>query len=438
MPPVSPQTVQITCPNCRNVYQTNVYYVIDVTQQPALKDMLLSGQVNVTVCPTCGLSSMLGMPLAYHDAEKHLFFVCIPQEIQMGTEEQERFIGETTNAIVQSLSAESSRGYLFTPRRFISLTSMIDAILEADGVPREVLEQQRNRVQLISELAEAAGNEEQFNRLIEQNKDQLTHEFFATLAMFIEASNQQGQTESAQLLTNLLEKLSALTGLEWGNLDEDAPDTEALLEQLEQATDEELEDIVADIRPHIDYAFFQTWTNRIESVEQAGQQDVAKQLYNRRSQVLDIVERVDKEAQAIFESSSALLREVLDAPDTKTILEEQSDKLNEAFMMVVSANIEAAHRAGQEDLAAKLEEITMLAVEIIQAKLPPEERLINELLMAETAQESSTILRQNGTLITTDFVKKLNELAEEQEKRGLKDNVSRLRQLAREASAMLF
>jgi hypothetical protein len=381
---------------------------------------------------------MLAMPLAYHDFTKQLYLICIPQEIQMTTEEQEQFIGETTNVVIQSLPANAPRGYIFTPRRFITLPSMIDTILEADGVPREVLEQQRHRVLLMSEFAEAIDNDKQLQRLVELHAEHLNYDFFATLSLFIEASNQQGQTESAQMLTKLREKLAKLTGFEGDFVDDEAPDITNLVIQLENAADDELEDIVADMRPYMDYSFFQNWTTRIEALEQAGHVDEARRIYGRRSQVLDIIERVDKEAQAIFEVSSTLLREVLEATDTKAFLEEHHDKLNEAFMMVMSANIEAAQRTGKADLATKLEEITMQAVEIIQAKLPPEERLINELLMAETLPESSTILRQHSTLVTTDFVKKLNALADEQEKHGSKDTVTRLRQLAREASAMLF
>jgi hypothetical protein len=120
------------------------------------------------------------------------------------------------------------------------------------------------------------------------------------------------------------------------------------------------------------------------------------------------------------------------------VLEEKSDQLNEAFIMILSSQIEAAKQAGQHEIATRLEEMTMMAVEIIQSKLPPEERFINELLMAESPQESSKLMRQNSAMVTTEFVKKLNELAAEQEKRGFADNATRLRQLAREAGALLY
>ena len=48
------------------------------------------------------------------------------------------------------------------------------------------------------------------------------------------------------------------------------------------------------------------------------------------------------------------------------------------------------------------------------------------------------MLRQNAASITSDFVKRLNEMAEEMEAAGRKELSDRLRQLGREAASMLF
>ncbi|NJN67282.1 MAG: hypothetical protein HC884_11500 [Chloroflexaceae bacterium] len=140
----------------------------------------------------------------------------------------------------------------------------------------------------------------------------------------------------------------------------------------------------------------------------------------------------------MLEDSTRTLQAVLESPDARAALHERSDELNEAFLMVLAANLEAARQHGQEDFAAHLEEVHRLTIEVIQSKLPPEERFINELLMTETPQESTKLLRQNASLVTADFVRKLNELADEQDQRKNKELVTHLRRLAREASAMLF
>lgn len=436
MPPIPPQPVQLTCPVCSSSIRANIYTIVDVTQQPELKQALLSGQLNLAVCSNCGSATMLGAPLLYHDAAKQLCLVYFPQELKARPEEQERFIGEATNLIIRSLPPDTPRGHLLTPRRFMSLASLIDAVLEADGIPREVLEQQRKRVDLISRLASELENEDKLKALVEQHKDDLDYEFFATLSAFIEASSQEQRGESVQMLTRLRDTLVQLTG--FTGEPAETEDMTRAIERLETAADEELEEAIAELRHVIDYGFFQAWTNRIEALEREGQREAAQRLTTRRARILETVERMDKEAQAMFEAGANVLREVLAAPDPAAKLRALSDKIDEAFILVLSANAAAAERAGQADVVARLKEIERLASEIIEERLTPEERFINELMTTETPQQSTQLLRKNAARVTPDFVKKLNELADEHEKRGNKQISERLRQLAREAGAMLF
>jgi len=440
MPPVPPQPVQLTCPVCSNNFRANVYTIVDVTQQPELKQALLSGQLNMAVCPNCRSGTMIAAPMIYHDAENQLFLVYFPQELNARPEEQERFIGDATNALMRSQLTEQPRGYLLNPRRFISLGSLVDTVLEAEGIPREALEQQRQRIDLISQLASALEDEAQFVQLVEQQKDALNYEFFATLSAFIDAGMQEGRADSTQILTLLRDKLVEVTGFSDipGESDVDEGELNAAIERLATVDDDALEQAVAELRHAIDYSFFQAWTERIEQLEQAGQNDEAARLTARRRQILQIVEEIDKEAQALLEGGVAVLREIMAAPDMEAALRSSVDKLDEAFMFVLATNMAAAERAGQAETVAHLQEIERLATEIVQESLSPEDRFINELMLAETPQESTKLLRQRAAQVTPDFVKRLNELAEEQEQRGAKEVAETLRRLAREAGAMLF
>lgn len=439
MPPIPPRPVQLTCPACKTPFRTNLYTVVDVGQQPELKQALLAGQLNTAVCPNCGTASMLGTPLVYHDPEKQLCLVYFPQELNARPEEQERFIGDTTSFLMRSLPPDAPRTHLLTPRRFMSLASLIDVVLEAEGIPREALEQQRRRIDLISQFAAALEDENQLQSLVNQYKGELDYEFFATLNAFIEASAQEQRTDSVELLTRLRDELLELSGFnpEADEADEDI-DVAQAIERLEQASDAELDEVIAELRPAIDYSFFEAWTNRIEVLEQAGDTAAAQRLTARRTYILEAVERMDQEARALFEAGADVLREVLLAADPRPVLEAHSDKLGEAFMLVLSANVAAAQRSRQHELVERLEAIGQLAVEIMQERLSPEERFINELLMAETPQESTKLLRKNAAKVTSELVKQLNTLADDHEKRGMKPSSERLRQLAREAGAMLF
>ncbi|NTU81976.1 MAG: hypothetical protein HGA45_21795 [Chloroflexales bacterium] len=434
MPPVAPQPVQLTCPSCGTQFRAGIYTLVDVTQQPELKQALMGGQLNVAVCPSCRTASMLGAPMVYHDAAKQLCLVYFPQELSSRPEDQERFVGEATTFIMRSLPPDAPRAYLLAPRRFLTLPSLLDSILEADGISRESLERQRQHIELVSELASRLTDEEQFKALVEQRRAELTPEFMATLAAFIDATPDT-QADSREMLLEVQGHLLDLLG------DPDAPsdaEVASAVESLLAAADDELEFAVAEQRDMIDYAFFEAWTARIAAVEAAGDAAEAARLSDRRARILAIVEDLDRQAQAIFEAGSVLLGEVMEASDPVAALRERADRVDEAFMMVLSANAAAAQRAGRDDVLGRFEQIGEAAIEIIQSRLSPEERFINELLMAETPQEATKLLRKNVAKINPDLVKRLNEFADQEEKRANKPTAERLRQLARESGAMLF
>ena len=438
-----PQVVQLTCPNCRSPMQAQIFTLVDGGRQPELKARLLAGQLNAGICGNCGYPVMIAAPLIYHDAAKQLFLVHVPQQISAATEEQERFIGDATSLLMRSLPADAPRGYLLAPRRFLTLTSLIDTVLEADGISKEVIEAQRARVELISRLADASERgEEQLAAEVEAVKGQLDYEFFAALTAFAEASMQSGRGDSAELLIGLRDKLVELTGFDAASLEdeegEDDYDLSEAVERLATVPEDELEVAIGELRPVIDYSFYEALTARIENAAQAGDQAESERLSARRALILETVERMDLQAQELFEGGARILREVMEAADPSAALRAHADQLDEAFMLVLETNIAAAERAGRDEIVEQLLGIRQLAAEVIEESLTPEERLINQLLQTETPQDATRVLRQNPAMITSAFVKRLNELADDMEKNARKPLGDRLRQLAREAGAMLF
>ncbi len=439
----SSQTLQLACPSCRAPLRASISTIVDAAQHPELKARLIAGQLNLAICPNCGMAFMIGAPLFYHDAAKQLAFVHFPQQLNARQDEQERFIGDATSLIMRTLPPNAPRGYLLAPRRFLTLNSLIDAVLEADGVSRETIEAQRQRVDLIGRLAEAAERgDDALAALVDQHRNEIDDEFFATIDTFITASRQVGRADSAQILLALRQRLAEMVGFTGmgDELSGEAPDiapAEAV-ERLMAAGDDELEGMIAELRPVIDYSFFEEWTARIDQAEQSGDRATAERLTARRSVILETVERMDREAQEMFDAGADLLRKTLDAADPGQVLRERSDQINEAFMLVLQSNLAAAERSGQADLAERLRAIEHLATGIVEESLSPEDRFISQLLQAETPQSAAKLLRQNPAMITPAFVKRLNELADQMDQNGRKPAGERLRQLAREASVMLF
>lgn len=428
--------------------RAQVFTLIDVGIQPELKNYLLAGQLNMAVCPNCGTPAMIAAPLIYHDPAKQLLLVHFPQQLNARPEEQERFIGDATGMLLRALPQSAPKGYLLAPKRFLTLNSLVDTILEADGISRETIEAQRKRVELISQLVEAyERGEDQLKAVLAQQPGPLDYDFFATLTVFAESSLQSGRDESGQILLALRDKLIELTGFDASQLgagaegpgeEFDDAELEAIIDQLADAPDDALEQLIAEYRPVIDYSFFEAWTERIDQATQAGDAAAAERLTARRALIVATVERMDQQAQELFEAGATVLQRILNAPDPAEALRADREQINEAFFLVLQANLVAAERAGNTPAVQRLSEIERLANEVLQESLSPEDRFINQLLQAEKPQDATKLLRKNPAMITSAFVKHLNELADQMEADGRKPIGERLRQLGREAGAMLF
>ncbi len=61
---------QYDCPNCSNQLTITVYDSINVDENPELKDAVLSGTINSTVCGECGKTIVINQSFMYHDMKK--------------------------------------------------------------------------------------------------------------------------------------------------------------------------------------------------------------------------------------------------------------------------------------------------------------------------------------------------------------------------------
>lgn len=440
-----PQAVQLTCPNCRTQYQAPVFQMVDVGQYPDIKTALLSGRINMAVCPKCGTGGMLAVPMVYHDPAKQFFFVLFPTEVKGTPQEQEQFIGAMTQLVLRGLPPEAPKAYVLAPRRFITLNALLDVVLEGEGITKAQLAAQRQRTELLGQFLEIDNDPEALQALIQSRQTEIDQEFFVTISAYLQAADQAGDQEAVERFSALANTIAAVTGIALPQGDgeaayEEVADAEisAALDALLAASDADLPAVIAEHRPALDYGFFEAITAHAERIRAEGDEDEAVRIEARRQAVLDTAEQMDRDAQALFEGAAAALREVLAAEDTKAALVEHREQLSDAFLLVIAANIEAAERVGNQDAADRLREIERLAFEVVQESLSPEERLINQLLNAETPQAASKLLRQNAGIVNTDFVKRINGLVTEMDGAARKEVSDRLRQLAREATSMLF
>ena len=195
------QVVPVTCPNCQTPFTAPIYSIID-GQDPMLKSALLQGRLNVTQCPQCGFTDMLNAPLLYYDQEKELAFVLAPNSLQLKGSDQEKVIGNLTNTLINSLPAEERKFYLFNPKQFLTMESLVKAVLEADGITEEMLKAQEAKVKLIQEFLEQS-DEASLKEKIKERESELDLEFFEILTASVQAAQMAGDMTNFQALLGL-------------------------------------------------------------------------------------------------------------------------------------------------------------------------------------------------------------------------------------------
>ena len=442
------QTVSVACPSCGTRFATPVLSIIDAGQHPEAKALFLSGQANVAVCPNCGNAGMLSAPLVYHDPEKEILFTYLPQEMGMTEMEQQRLIGDLTNALMAAMPAEQRKGYLLSPRSFLRLEAMIDAILEADGITPEMLEAQRARGALLDQLLRATSDEAR-QTIAQENQAKIDYEFFQLLTLNIELAQSEEQEQIGQELLRLRQQL-----LEWTATGQDIADREeairslgrevtreGLLDKLVEAAlagkKGQIETLVAFARPAIDYIFYQQLTERIEAATKAGDKEKAKILQDLRQTILDLTARIDAELQQATDETAQFLQEILDSDDPAQALRANLDQVDELFLNVLARELDAAEKAGQKDRAERLHQLSNTLMEIIEESQPPQIRLINHLLSTDYPQGTQALLEENRDQVNSQLLEIMDLVRDDLIESGREKLAGRLVQIRAQAAAMV-
>jgi len=392
-----PQT-QIACPRCRQMIPALVEQLFDVTAEPAAKQRLVGGVSNRARCQFCGYEGNLATPIVYHDAEKELLLTYFPSELGLPVNEQEKLIGPLINKVVNNLPAEKRKAYLFRPQSFLTYQSLIEKILEGDGVSKEMLDEQQKRLNLIQRLLQTTTADVRAE-IIKQNEALLDEGFFAIFNRLAEAAANANQKQTADMMSALQNEL--LDGSEYGrNLKAQFGELEAAMQSLQEVgqgltreklleimiaapNDARIQALVSMTHNGLDYAFFQLLTEQIDKasgVERTRLEDL-------RSKILDFNNQLDKAMEEQMKQVDAFLEQILAAPDVTQATAQNIEKFNND---VVAQVLEAKLReASQKKDTARLDKLQQVVSVLQQASTPPELELVNELL--ESAGDPATL-----------------------------------------------
>ena len=405
---------RVTCPACAQPFQTAVQQIFDVREDPAVKGAVINGVINIAQCPHCGVQGAMGVPFLYHDPDKELALMFMPMQIGSDQVQREQLIGRLTRRVMDKLPAEERKAYLLQPEVFLTLENLTKRILFAEGVTEEMLEEQKQKAQLLQRMADAT-SEEALEAMITANDEIIDDVFFLLLTRNLELAQSAGYEEDAKTLRRVREKTLALSTVgqaikarnEMLGALRDEPNRDKLLELLIKAEEKATREMLVTFgRPLLDYLFFQSLTSKIDA---ATSEDDKQHLTALRSEVLDIRDQLDKEAQALLETRATLLRDLLTSDDPKELARRRIMEIDDAFLNVLGANLEEARRAGNQEAVERVREIWDVVLDLMVEAMPPEVRFFNGLLAAEDEAEIDRLLEANKPLVTermAEFVEK--------------------------------
>lgn len=430
----------IQCPNCNSPIQAHVHQLVDVSQDPSAKSRLLSGSLNFIQCPVCGYEGQLATPLVYHDPSKELLLTYVPVELGIDKNEQERLIGRLINQAVDSLPAEARKAYLLQPRAVLTMQGLVERILEADGVTKEELDDQRAKLRLFEELLRVS--EDSLGDFVSTHDAELDERFFQLGALTLQTTDNENarqaatqRLEQALTLSTYGELLSAREGelrAAASSLREagDELTREKLLELVVKApNDERLQAIVSLARPGLDYQFFQLLSEQIDKAEGEERQH----LEELRKRLLELTEEIDKVQEARLAQASDLLSSLLQAQDLDSAIGGALPLVDELFLAVLQANIRGAEESNDRDLLAKLQEIQTKLNVAIRDSLPANLQLAQRVLEIDDEQAAKQILDESVDLIDDQLLGALMTTAQRLEEAQDNEGAERLRRLHRHA-----
>jgi hypothetical protein len=430
---------QVNCPQCQTRFVVQVRSIIDIGQEPDLKEEFLAGQVNYAECPKCGAGGQLGTPLVYHDPEKELLISYVPAEIGLPADEQEKLVGSLVNAVMNSVPQEQRKGYFLRPRSALTFEGLYDAILEADGYSPEMLEEQRQRLRLVTQLATNIDDAKTLDSLVEEHRARLDYEFFMLLSQVIERHREEGDTERADLLTRVREELLNRVNLSAPSA---APTMSASVEELIQALLAASDDatwrrtVVAN-RARLDYAFFQGLTGQIEAAKQGGHTERAEQLGKLRQRLLDELDAQQRMAREAQDVANLLIMQLSEAGDIEAAVRENLEQVNEVFLAVLMRLVEVANEHKQEKRAARLNQILEATLNVLEERLPPMQRLLNRLARSAYPDGTSKVLEQNRRILSQELVQEIDAYIADAQQAGDETLVEHLTEVRGQVVAKL-
>jgi hypothetical protein len=379
--------IQTSCPNCQQPLVAEIFQVIDVKQEPRLKDLLLAGGLNIAQCAVCGFQGQLPVPLVYHDGEKQLLLTFSPPDTNKTMEEKESSLAPLLKQVTESLAPEERKGYLFQPQAMLTMNNLVKNVLQADGITEEMIQAQQEKIKILDQLFQA--KDEILEKEIKDNQDKIDREFFALFADIAQQIIAGGDEESIKKIQEIQDALMDKTEVgraikaEAEDINTATQALEALGENLTRSslleliisapTLDRVKAYAGLVRPAMDYEFFTLFTERIEKSES----DERQVLVEKRNLLLKVTEDIDKKLEERLTAAKENLEIILDHESLEQAVANHIGKIDQLFLQAASVELSAAVQNNDKEREEKLGQLLQI---IQRLSAPPELEVVEALL----------------------------------------------------------
>ena len=198
---------------------------------------------------------------------------------------------------------------------------------------------------------------------------------------------------------------------------------------VEAPSDDRVVALVNLIRPALDYSFFMLLAEQIDSAE-GDKQELLTAL---RERILDLTQQIDKLQEARVARAASLLKSIIEAQDLDQTLQSALPLIDDLFISILQANIQAAKEGNDQERLLKLETIDLRIKELILQSLPQGIQYAQEILSIDDEDEALSLLEDSPDRIDDQFLGTLIAAAERLEEAEDRSDVERVRRLFRQA-----
>lgn len=442
--------INFDCPACGHRSQAAVTTIIDPAHNPQAKTQLLAGALNSIACPNCGNRSTASTPLVYHDATKELFITFVPMQLNMNETEADKFIGVLTRTVTDSLDGKMIKGYILQPRRALTMQGLIEQVLEADGVTKEMMDAQKERSRLAQMFMQT--DPSTYDALVAEHDDKLDMEFFQTMSLMAQRYMQEGRQDLAEEVLLVQQRIAELSTvgkdlIKQTELQEEVVrEVAQLLQSLgERPTpadvvalvrpyaedDDRLQAFVGLARPLFEYHFFEELTAEISKAPA----DERPKLEAMRETIVQLTQMLDQQSQMQVQAVADLLRQILTSDQPEAVIRANVNVIDDNFMAILEMNINEAEKQGDIGASSRLKSLRDTIMTILRENMHPAVRFVSDLLSAESEAKARQMIQAEAATHGDELFDVFDALIDSMQAQGqavVVDRLSTLRHITNE------